>query len=126
MESLSFVAPYAFSLEWLMLYSDTSKIITVGIAAVAGMITGSAFISILTKTFRWESFRNTEDTANHLVGAILMGFGGVTAIGCTVGQGLTGISTLAITSFLALPGFIFGAYLALRYLETRNAPNPCS
>jgi len=126
MESLSFVAPYAFSLEWLMFYSDTSKVITVGIAAVAGMIAGSAFVSILTKSFRWESFRDTEDTANHLIGASLMGFGGVTALGCTVGQGLSGISTLAIGSLLALPGFIFGAYLALLYLETRNVPNPCS
>jgi uncharacterized membrane protein YedE/YeeE len=126
MESLSFVAPYAFSLDWLMLYSDTSKVITVGIAAVAGMISGSACVALLTKSFRWESFRDTEDTANHLVGAALMGFGGVTALGCTVGQGLSGISTLAIGSFLALPGFIVGAYLALRYLETRDAPNPCS
>jgi hypothetical protein len=55
-----------------------------------------------------------------------MGFGGVTALGCTVGQGLSGISTLALGSLLALPGFIFGAYLALLCLETRNAPNPCS
>jgi len=126
MESLSFVAPYAFSLDWLMMYSDTSKVITVGIAAVFGMISGSFCVSILTKSFRWESFRDTEDTANHLIGATLMGFGGVTALGCTVGQGLSGISTLAIGSLLALPGFIFGAYLALLYLETRNAPNPCS
>lgn len=126
MESLSFVAPYAFSLDWLMFYSDTSKVLTVGIVAVAGMILGSAVVALLTKTFRWESFRNAEDTANHLVGASLMGFGGVTALGCTVGQGLSGISTLAVGSFLALPGFILGAYIGLRYLQIRLAPNPCS
>jgi uncharacterized membrane protein YedE/YeeE len=126
MESLSFVAPYAYSLDFLMMYSDTSKVITVGIAAVIGMIFGSAGMALLTKSFRWESFRNSEDTANHLVGATLMGFGGVTALGCTVGQGLSGISTLAIGSILALPGFIFGAYLAMRYLQVRLAPNPCS
>jgi uncharacterized membrane protein YedE/YeeE len=126
MESLSFVAPYAYSLDWLMMYSDTSKVLTVGIVAVAGMILGSAFVSVVTKSFRWESFRNTEDTANHLVGAALMGFGGVTALGCTVGQGLSGISTLALSSLLALPGFIWGAYVALLYLKIRLAPNPCS
>ena len=126
MESLSFVAPYAYSLDWLMMYSDTSKVLTVGIMAVLGMILGSTAVSIATKSFRWESFRNAEDTGNHLVGAALMGFGGVTALGCTVGQGLSGISTLAIGSFLALPGFIFGAYLGLRYLQVRLAPNPCS
>ena len=126
MESLSFVAPYAYSLDWLMMYSDTSKVLTVGIVAVLGMILGSALIAVVSKTFRWESFRNTEDTANHLVGAALMGFGGVTAIGCTVGQGLSGISTLALGSFLAIPGFIIGAYLGMRYLQFRLAPNPCT
>lgn len=126
MESLSFVAPYAYSLDFLMMYSDTSKIITVGITAVIGMISGSALIALATKSFRWESFRNSEDTANHLLGAALMGFGGVTALGCTVGQGLSGISTLAVGSILALPGFIFGAYLAMRYLQVRLAPNPCN
>jgi uncharacterized membrane protein YedE/YeeE len=126
MESLSFVAPYAYSLDWLMMYSDTSKVLTLGIVAVLGMILGSAVVAVFTKTFRWESFRNTEDTANHLVGACLMGFGGVTALGCTVGQGLSGISTLALGSLLAVPGFIVGAYLGLRYLQMRLAPNPCS
>lgn len=125
MESLSFVAPYAYSLDWLMMYSDTSKVLTLGIISVVGMILGSAMVAVLTKTFRWESFRDTEDTVNHLVGASLMGFGGVTALGCTVGQGLSGISTLALGSFLALPGFIFGAYLGMRYLQMRLAPNPC-
>ena len=114
------------SLDWLMMYSDTSKVLTIGIVAVIGMILGSAFVAIITKSFRFETFRNTEDTANHLIGASLMGFGGVTALGCTVGQGLSGLSTLAIGSFLALLGFIFGAYIALRYLQMRLAPNPCS
>jgi uncharacterized membrane protein YedE/YeeE len=126
MESLSFVSPYAYSLDWLMMYSDTSKVLTIGIVAVVGMILGSATVAVITKSFRWESFRNPEDTANHLIGAALMGFGGVTALGCTVGQGLSGISTLALGSLLALPGFILGGYLGVRYLQMRLAPNPCS
>jgi hypothetical protein len=109
MESLSFVAPYAFALDWMMFTSDKSKVLTIGIVAVIGMILGSAMSSILSKNFRWESFRGVEDTANHLVGAALMGFGGVTAVGCTVGQGLSGLSTLALNSFIAFPGFILGA-----------------
>ncbi len=125
MESLSFVSPYAYTLDWLMLYSDTSKTLTIGIAAVIGMITGSSISSLIFKTFRWESFRDVEDTGNHFIGAVLMGFGGVTALGCTIGQGLSGISTLAISSFLALPGYIFGAYIGVRYLQWRLAPNPC-
>ncbi|MBJ7379165.1 MAG: YeeE/YedE family protein [Polynucleobacter sp.] len=125
MESLSFVAPYAYSLDWLMLFSDKSKVLTIGIVAVAGMIVGAFISALLTKTFRWESFRGVEDTSNHLVGAAFMGFGGVCALGCTVGQGLSGISTLALNSFLALPGFIFGAYLGLLYLQWRLSPKPC-
>jgi uncharacterized protein len=126
MESLSFVSPYAYTLDWLMLYSDTSKALTIGIVAVIGMVTGSAIYAIASKKFRWESFANPEDTANHLVGAALMGFGGITALGCTIGQGLSGLSTLALGSFLALPGFALGAYLALRYLQFRLAPSPCN
>ena len=126
MESLSFVAPYAYSLDWLMFYSDTSKVLTIGIVAVLGMVCGSAGVALVTKTFRWETFLNPEDTANHLVGGALMGFGGITALGCTIGQGLSGISTLALGSFLAIPGFFLGAYLGLRYLQVRLASNPCS
>jgi len=126
MESLSFVAPYAYTLDWFMFYSDISKVLTIGIVAVFGMVLGSASLAIATKSFRWESFRNPEDTANHLIGGVLMGFGGVTALGCTIGQGLSGISTLALGSFLALPGFILGAYLGLRYLQYRMSPKPCN
>ena len=125
MESLSFVAPYAFTLDWMMYTSDKSKVLTIGIVAVIGMILGSAISSILSKNFRWESFRGVEDTANHLVGAALMGFGGVTAVGCTVGQGLSGLSTLALNSFIAFPGFILGAYIGLQYLQWRLSPKPC-
>ena len=67
------------------------------------------------REFRWESFGGIEDTSNHLVGAALMGFGGVTALGCTIGQGISGLSTLAAGSFLALGGIVAGAIAALRY-----------
>ena len=126
MESLSFVAPYAYSLDWLMFYSDTSKVLTIGVVAVFGMVCGSAIVALVTKTFRWETFIDAEDTANHLVGGALMGLGGITALGCTIGQGLSGISTLAVGSFLAIPGFFLGAFLGLRYLQMRLAPNPCA
>lgn len=125
MESLSFVAPYAYSLDWMMFYSDVSKTLTIGIVAVFGLIVGSFLQAILSKSFRWESFANARDTAHHLLGGALMGFGGVTALGCTIGQGVSAISTLALSSFLALPGFIFGAVMALRYLESCVEKTPC-
>jgi hypothetical protein len=115
MESLTFVAPIAYTVDWLILFSDTSKTLTVGIVAVFGVVVGSAIMALANGSFRWEGFAGTEDTANHLVGAVLMGVGGVTAMGCTVGQGLTGLSTLALGSFIAFGGIVAGGVLALRY-----------
>ncbi|MFN0185982.1 MAG: YeeE/YedE family protein [Aquabacterium sp.] len=115
MESLTFVAPIAYTLDWLILFSDKSKVLTLGVVAVVGVVVGSAVASLAGGSFRWEGFAGVEDTANHLVGAVLMGVGGVTALGCTVGQGLTGLSTLAIGSVLAVAGIVAGGVLALRW-----------
>ena len=114
-ESLSFVAPLAYTLDWLMFFSDKSKLLTLGIVSVAGVIAGSALVAVAAGTFRWEGFGGTEDVANHLIGATLMGVGGVTAMGCTVGQGLSGISTLSATSFVAVAAIIIGAVAAFKY-----------
>jgi uncharacterized membrane protein YedE/YeeE len=114
-ESFSFVAPTAYLLELLMLWTDQSRVVTFGIAGVLGMIAGSMVMALSMRSFRWEGFANAEDVGNHLVGAVMMGFGGVTALGCTIGQGLTGISTLAVGSFLTLFSIIAGSVLAVRY-----------
>jgi uncharacterized membrane protein YedE/YeeE len=115
MESLTFVAPQAYTLDLLMLWSDSSRKLSFGIASALGVIAGSMIYALASGSFRWEGFRDVEDTANHLVGAALMGFGGVVAMGCTIGQGLTGFSTLAAGSILAFAAFIGGAVLALKY-----------
>ncbi len=98
-----------------MFFSDQSKRLTIGIVSVVGVVVGSGAHALATKSFRWEGFRDAGDTANHLAGALLMGVGGVTALGCTVGQGLSGLSTLSLTSFVALAAIIAGAVAALRY-----------
>ena len=114
-EAMSFVSPVAYSLDWLLFFSDKSKVLTLGIVSVVGVVVGSAVYSLATRSFRWEGFGGTEDTANHIVGAVLMGVGGVTAMGCTIGQGLSGISTLSATSFVALAAILFGAVAGLKY-----------
>ena len=119
MESLSYVAPLAYTLDWLILFSDRSKALSLGIVAVFGMVLGSAVVALASRTFRWEGFASTEDTANHLVGGTMMGFGGVTSLGCTVGQGLSGVSTLALGSFVTLAAIATGAVLALKYQTWR-------
>jgi hypothetical protein len=119
MESFTFVAPIAYTLDWLILYSDSSKLLSFGVVSVFGVIAGSAAVALADGSFRWEGFAGTEDTANHVVGAVLMGIGGVTAFGCTVGQGLSGLSTLSLGSFIAVAGIVAGAMAALRYQTWR-------
>jgi uncharacterized membrane protein YedE/YeeE len=119
MEALSFVAPVAWTLDYLMFFSDTSKVVTVGVASVGGVFAGALLSALLGGRFRWEGFRDTEDTANHLAGGALMGFGGVTAMGCTIGQGLSGVSMLAAGSMITLAAIVAGAVAGLRYQAWR-------
>jgi uncharacterized membrane protein YedE/YeeE len=115
MESFSFVSPMAYTLDYLMLWTDKSKMVTYGIASGLGVIAGSAAYALATRTFRWEGFRDAEDTANHVVGGLLMGFGGITALGCTIGQGISGFSTLALGSILTFICIVIGSALTMRY-----------
>lgn len=115
MESLTFVAPIAYTVDWLIMFSDKSKVLTIAVVSTVGVIVGALASALATRSFRWEGFAGTQDTAHHLVGAVLMGVGGVTAMGCTVGQGLSGVSTLALGSFLAFAGIVGGAVIGLRY-----------
>ena len=115
MESFSFVAPLAYVLDGLVFFSDASKRLTQGMVLVVGVILGSAAVALAGRSFRWEGFRGVEDTANHLVGAVLMGVGGITALGCTIGQGVSGLSTLSLGSFIASAAIVAGAVAALRW-----------
>jgi uncharacterized membrane protein YedE/YeeE len=114
-EGLSFVSPIAYTLDWLMFYSDRSKLLSVGITSVLGVIAGSAAVALAQRSFRWEGFGDTQDLGHHLAGAVLMGVGGVTAMGCSIGQGITGVSTLSATSFVAVFAMIAGAGAGLKY-----------
>ena len=119
MEALSMASSVGYALDWLLYFSDASKLLTIGIVSFFGVVAGSAAEALLTRSFRWEGFSNVEDMGNHLIGAVLMGVGGVTALGCTIGQGLSGISTLSLGSALALAGIVAGALAALRYQSWR-------
>jgi hypothetical protein len=85
------------------------------VVTVFGVVAGAFLQAQLKREFRWEGFRSTQDTALHMAGAVCMGIGGVTALGCTVGQGLSGLSTLSLTSMIAVAGIAAGAVLGLRF-----------
>lgn len=118
-ESMSFVGPLAFGLELLLLWTDASLHMSFGIATVLGVLLGSAAYALATRRFRWEGFASLADLRAQLIGAMLMGFGGVTALGCTIGQGLSGLSTLAIGSFLAVAGIVAGSVVTLKVILWR-------
>lgn len=111
-ESYTFVGPTAESMMYLMTF--TGSTINFGIAAVFGVILGSFIYVVLTGKFRIETFTDRDDMIRHIKGGVLMGFGGVLALGCSIGQGVTGMSTLALGSLLSLVSIIFGSALAMK------------
>ena len=125
-EALNFVAPIAYTLDWLMFYSDASKVLSAGVASVAGVLVGSAAYALQSKTFRWEGFADPRDLGQHLLGAVLMGVGGVTAMGCTFGQGLSGISTLSLNAALSLAAIVLGSVVSLRQQAARLERTACA
>jgi uncharacterized membrane protein YedE/YeeE len=112
LESFTFIAPTANGLMYLQTF--TGATINFGIAAVAGVIMGSFLYALLTGKFRLEVFSDRGDMIRHMVGGVMMGFGGVLALGCTIGQGITGMSTLALGSLLALLSIVFGSALTMK------------
>jgi uncharacterized membrane protein YedE/YeeE len=112
LESYTFVAPTGGSLQYLMTF--TGSTIGFGVAAVFGVIFGSFVYAVVGGHFHIEYFINRSDMIRHIVGGILMGFGGVLALGCTVGQGITGMSTLALGSLMALVSIVFGSALTMK------------
>jgi uncharacterized membrane protein YedE/YeeE len=113
-QSFTFISPMGDSVRYLMHPGDYS-LINFGITALAGVIVGSFFYSIITRKFRVEWFVNASDFGNHAMGAVLMGIGGVLSMGCTVGQAITGVSTLAIGSMLTFAAIVAGAAGTMKY-----------
>ncbi len=111
-QGMAFIGPTGNTISYLMTYTGAE--INFGIAIVFGMILGSFIYAVISGSFRIETFSNRSEMVNHLIGAILMGFGGVLSFGCTIGQGVTGMSTLAIGSILTLVSIIFGSALTMK------------
>ncbi|MEK9793591.1 MAG: YeeE/YedE family protein [Gammaproteobacteria bacterium] len=112
-QSFTFINPMGEAL----LYTTSglnSFFLTFGVAALLSTIFGSFVYALISKNLRLEWFVNKHDFIRHLVGGILIGIGGVLSLGCTIGQGVTGVSTLAIGSIITLISIIFGASLMMK------------
>ncbi len=112
-QSFTFINPVGQTLR-LALNSFDNVFVTFGVMAVMGVVIGSFLFALLSRSFRIEWFVNFRDFLNHLVGGILMGIGGVLGLGCTIGQGITGISTLALGSFLVFGSIVFGSAMTMK------------
>lgn len=115
MEAMSFTAPVGYWFDALLYWSDGSKRLTVTMMIVPGVLLGAWLSARLSGSFRWEGFRHTSDLVRHIVGGCLMGFGAVTAMGCTIGQGLSGLSTLSLMSLLSMLAIVLGAVATVQW-----------
>jgi hypothetical protein len=113
-QSLTFIAPMGDTLRYLR---DPTKfsLINFGMAALFGVIVGSLLYAGLRREFRVERFLTARDFGSHVLGGALMGTGGVLAMGCTIGQAVTGVSTLAIGSILTFFAMVIGSASTMKY-----------
>lgn len=112
-QSFTFINPMGQTLGYAA-SGFNRTLLTFGIMALAGVVAGSLLWSLISRSFRIEWFASARDFVNHLIGAILMGFGGVLAMGCTIGQGITGFSTLALGSILTLIAIVLGSAVTMK------------
>ena len=112
-QSYTFVSPGGDLARWLTggLGAD---LLSFGLMALAGVIVGSFLWALVSRTFRVEWFASWRDAVSHIIGGFLMGIGGVMGMGCTIGQGVTGVSTLALGSGLTFVFIVVGAALTMK------------
>jgi hypothetical protein len=113
-QSFTFMSPMGDLARYLMHPTDTS-LINFGITALVGVIFGSFLYAMISRRFRVVWFSSGSDFASHAGGGVLMGIGGVLSMGCTIGQGITGVSTLALGSVLTLIALIAGSAAMMKY-----------
>jgi uncharacterized membrane protein YedE/YeeE len=111
-QSFTFISPMGDAVNYLL--RPSFSLVSFGLVSMMGVILGSLLYALAAGKFRFEWFGSASDFVNHVVGAVLLGVGGVLAMGCSIGQGITGVSTLALGSMLALAAMIFGAALTMK------------
>jgi uncharacterized membrane protein YedE/YeeE len=113
-QSLTFIGPTGHVVQYARQGFDAIYL-TFGVATVAGVIVGSFLYTLIFRKVRIEWFVTWLDFRMHVIGAVLMGIGGVLAMGCTIGQGISGVSTLALGSIVTLVAIIAGSAATMKY-----------
>ncbi|MCC0016848.1 MAG: YeeE/YedE family protein [Rhodobiaceae bacterium] len=120
-ETLTFTGPVAEGVQYLMTF--TGSTISFGVALVAGALAGAFASALVGRRVALQGFDEPRQLARYIAGGVLMGFGGVAALGCTIGQGLSGVSTLSIASFIALASIAAGMAFGVRVVDARGGTN---
>jgi len=113
-QSFNFIAPSAHIAQYV--YQGFSPTyLTLGVVVVLGVITGSFLYTLIFRKLRIEWFASWGDFVKHIIGAVLMGIGGILGMGCTIGQGITGIAVLGLGSFITAIAIIAGSAGTMKY-----------
>ena len=127
-QSFTFINPMGESLVYLQ-SGFNNLLLSFGVCAIAGIIVGSFSSALIFRNFHFEWFPSMKDFMNHLIGAILMGVGGVLGMGCTIGQAVAGTSTMSLGSFIVFASILFGSavtmktrYYLIYYDDEANLP----
>ena len=119
-EGHSFTAPLGETLLWLMTAPPTGPGFAVG--SVLGVVAGAGLGSFWRQQFRWEACDDPRELGRQVAGGAMMGVGGVVAMGCSIGQGLTAFATLAYSGPVTLAAIAAGGLLGLRHLISGFQP----
>ena len=113
-QSFTFVNPLGEYVSLALELENASVLITVGMLAALGLLIGSSIDAIFRRQFKFTWFASFGDFVWNAIGGVLMGIGGVLALGCTIGQGITGMTTLAIGSVLTVAAIILSSAVTLK------------
>lgn len=114
LEAGSFVAPVGDAIMQIIVVTGSTP--DYGVGVVAGVFLGAAIAAWRADDMRWEACDDARELGRHLLGAFLMGTGGVFALGCTIGQGVSAVSALALSVPLSMASIVLGARIGLSYL----------
>jgi len=125
LEGLSFVFPSGKTLEYLMFFSGST--LSFSVILIFGILAGGFIMSLFNKKYRFgcAAPQKSDKLRSAIIGGSLMGTGGILSLGCTIGQGLTGLSTLALASFIAVISIAVSAYLTAKYMARKDALPSC-
>jgi len=120
--SLTFVAPIGDAIQYAMIATGMS--LRFGITVVAGVVAGAFLSALLRRRCRLEGFESPQQMLRYMAGGALMGIGGALAFGCSIGQGLTGLSTLSYSSMISALAIVIGAHLSWKHVSRQNPADP--